>query len=361
MAKRIPDSARPSKETYEELYVRQALSVRQLAKRFGFSAKFIRDELARVGVERRPPGRHKWAAVEARTEQAYKALYIEKGMSVREVARELGVCPDVVVKDMERFGLDRRPVSPTTDELARREALGLLEDPGAPVVYEIGCSGERRDALDVRFFENIDTDTKAYALGLIWTDGTIDLKRGVMRITLQQQDERMLERLRVAMGALPLSILPPQRGGKAKSPTATLRVCSASILGQLQKLGLCESKSERLPKVVAPPAGLLRAFVRGAMDGDGSLYRPEYPTIVFYNQNPFLRDLVIECWQAITGKRPPTYAPITEGIPRGRVCEIGQRAVAIAQALYLDRSETIAIDRKRERAQQFQSWRKQSA
>jgi hypothetical protein len=64
---------------------------------------------------------------------------------------------------------------------------------------------------------------------------------------------------------------------------------------------------------------------------------------------------VVRCWTNITGERPPTYAPMGEGKRRPRVNEVGDRAKAIAYALYLD-GATVSLDRKRARAEEFQNW-----
>lgn len=351
-----------SRETYEELYVRRHLSVRGVGREIGLSAAAVRKDLRRHGIERRPPGLEKSVALDRRTAQTYQRLYLDEQKSIRGVAAELGVSTDIVMKDMRRLGVPTRPVAP---DYAAREALGVMGKEGSDPSPRSRLATDRATSRSVEhrdigtsFFASIDSDIKAYALGLIWTDGSVQASPPMVRITLQEQDAAALEMIRLAMRAAPLQWQPPQPASKAKSATVTLRVCSREIVSQLQRLGLCESKSARLPMAVPPPLEFERAFVRGAMDGDGSLYRPEYPTIAFYNQNASLRAIVIACWERITGKRPPTYAPITDGVPRPRVCEIGERARAIAHALYLERPEANAIVRKRERAEAFQSWRR---
>lgn len=354
------------KATYEELYLAQQLSVRRIATQIGASTALVRKDLRKLDIDRRAPGRQKWVALQMRTAETYHDLYEVQGLSLREVAAALNVSVDVVLKDMQRFGLERRtPLLLDSAELARRSALGVDAAPALSVVRRSQSRRDRGTAggvrypdLDEEFFTSIDAAVKAYALGLIWTDGSIDSRLGKLRIRLQQDDAAALETIRTAMHAAPLTWHPPQPNSKARTPTVELMVCSKYLVDRLRELGLCDNKSERLPRVVGPPAQFALDFVRGAIDGDGSLHRPEYPTICFYNQNPHLRAIVAACWQSLTGKQPPTYAPIGDGKPRARLCEIGERARLIAHALYLQRNDAIAFERKRARAAEFQSWRR---
>lgn len=348
-----------TKERYEELYLRKGLSVRQVAKEIGLSAAVVRKDLKRHGVPRRPLGLQRHVALGMRTAENYTRLYIDEGMGLRGVATELGVTTDVVMKDMRRFGIPTRSLSPTAAEYAGREQLFTdrqsdeKEFPGDRVYVN-----EPRpvEGLNDKFFDRIDTDLKAYALGLIWSDGNIDVHYSMLRITIQEGDAPVLDAIRSEIGSLPLEWRMPNEKCRGKTPTVTLRVRNYNLTQSLLALGLCENKSARLPHAVPPPPELEMSFVRGIMDGDGSLYRPDYPTICFYNQNPSLREIVGGCWEKITGRRPPTYAPITEGKPRPRLCEIGHRAVAIAHAIYL-KNPSVCMERKRSRAEQFQTWR----
>lgn len=363
MPARMDISKRPTREQLEQLYVREGLSVRQIGAKLGVSHAFVRKELRRNDIERRPPGLQKSVKLELRTAENYRRLYHDEQKSIRDIARELGVSTDLVHQDMRLFGVGTRPHTLGANELMQREELYVTSEIPAtlPPVDTLSMPVRRatdlrvvhRD-LDVEFFHKIDDEIKAYALGLIWTDGSIDSKHNTLRIALQERDSVVLEQIQHAMGAAPLNRREPY--GKGTQRIVMLKVCSKNIIVDLRRHGLRDNKSDELPKVTAPPRDLLLPFVRGCMDGDGSIFRPDYPTICFYNHNPYLRALISECWERITGKRPPTYAPITEGRPRPRVCEIGERAQAITEALYLRKDVRIYMPRKRDTAALIQEW-----
>lgn len=133
--------------------------------------------------------------------------------------------------------------------------------------------------VDSLFFSNINTEEKAYILGFILADGHIDTDNYRIKIALQDSDYRLLEKIRVAMG----SNHPIKRGiikenPYKKSNNQELKQCSLSINGKqlitpLIKMGLNSRKTYTLDSTIMKyiPNNLVRHFLRGYLDGDGSI------------------------------------------------------------------------------------------
>ena len=111
----------------------------------------------------------------------------------------------------------------------------------------------------------------AYVLGIICTDGCLAKPVGPVkfRVTIGQKEPELLEKVRVLMGSNALISYSPARG--VAGALHTMRIDNLDVYRDLQALGLTENKSLtlRFPKI---PSRLVRHFIRGCWDGDGSVY-----------------------------------------------------------------------------------------
>lgn len=135
------------------------------------------------------------------------------------------------------------------------------------------------------FFSNINTEEKAYILGLLAADGNILDSKGShgFELTLQKQDKSVLEKMKAAMecdatireyiahGTFP-------NGSEKYSEVCRITVYSMQIGTDLVNLGLTAKKSLTLFfDLNKLPDKLIGHFLRGYYDGDGS--------IICYNDN----------------------------------------------------------------------------
>ena len=135
-------------------------------------------------------------------------------------------------------------------------------------------------AVDQSFFENINTEEKAYILGFIAADGHVDCNKYRVSITLKDSDYHLLERIRDAMQ----STHPIKRGILSKNPykgtdNKILQKCSISINGKdlvspLIRMGLYGKKTYTLDSSIMQyiPESLVKHFLRGYLDGDGNIF-----------------------------------------------------------------------------------------
>lgn len=120
------------------------------------------------------------------------------------------------------------------------------------------------------FFKVIDTEEKAYFLGLITADGSINKCRNKLSFTINPVDVYIIERLKSCIGSsAPIneSTYVDKRNGTVIN-SCSVQIYSKRIVKDLCSLGICEDKSVKatFPKL---PKDLLRHYVRGIVDGDG--------------------------------------------------------------------------------------------
>ncbi len=127
-------------------------------------------------------------------------------------------------------------------------------------------------SFDYNYFDVIDTEEKAYFLGLFYSDGTNNQKRNSSAIELQHGDVDILNKLNIAMKSNhPLLYNDPRHRRPNEQPTYKAIFYSKYFCSQLTKLGCVPRKSLilKFPTPNQVPKYLLRHFIRGYYDGNG--------------------------------------------------------------------------------------------
>lgn len=128
--------------------------------------------------------------------------------------------------------------------------------------------------IDNTYFEKIDTEEKAYIYGFLYADGYINYKTQTFKIDLKQDDEEILEKIAKCMSYTNTIKHYRQnvklKGKQYDSHIARLVVTNKKMCDDLYSLGLRQKKSNiaTFPKSV--PKNLIRHFLRGYYDGNGS-------------------------------------------------------------------------------------------
>jgi hypothetical protein len=127
----------------------------------------------------------------------------------------------------------------------------------------------RKYHLDHTFFDNIDSQEKAYFLGLLFADGCNDTLNGVVSIDLQEGDINILEKFTELIQPLkPIKIYPNYH---SKSNRARMVIASRYVSNRLAEIGMVSQKSEKLCSLNDVPKHLMNHFIRGYFDGNGSI------------------------------------------------------------------------------------------
>ena len=58
----------------------------------------------------------------------------------------------------------------------------------------------RKYSLDINYFDVIDTQDKAYILGLLYADGNVSLNKCTISLSLQESDMEILEKMNICLG-----------------------------------------------------------------------------------------------------------------------------------------------------------------
>ena len=138
-------------------------------------------------------------------------------------------------------------------------------------------------SLNENFFNEIDTEEKAYFLGLMYADGCIKTKQWEINISLQEEDKYIIERFCKALETdRPLYFCPPNKKFPHRKNQYRLIIKNKVMFNNLISLGVTPRKSLTLkfPTEEQVPKNLLSHFIRGYFDGDGCvmLTKPQYKT-----------------------------------------------------------------------------------
>jgi DNA invertase Pin-like site-specific DNA recombinase len=199
--------------------------------------------LRRHGIER---ARTIWAS---EGEEAEICRRYVKGESTPILAREFGVTDGAILGVLERYGIPRRSGS---------EAL-------------------RRYSCDHSFFDEIDTEAKAYWLGFIAADGCVTDKN-VLGISLSSRDHDHLFRFRADIRAdHPVSTYmtvtrPPGSRKERIASVSSISISSPQLAKALARHGIVPRKTFVLKWPENLPPELVRHFLRGYSDGDGCFH-----------------------------------------------------------------------------------------
>ena len=135
--------------------------------------------------------------------------------------------------------------------------------------------GKRKYPLNELYFDNIDTEEKAYFLGFLYADGYNFTKRTRVLLGLQARDKEILEKLSSFLQPTkPLQFSTKEydrKKGRNSQDQYVLVINSRHISERLVELGCVYKKSLilKFPTEDQVPNYLLRHFVRGYFDGDG--------------------------------------------------------------------------------------------
>lgn len=163
--------------------------------------------------------------------------YLQRPMTVEHVAEVFNICMPTVSKILDEYRIGRYNKT-------------QLYSP----------------YLDEHYFDDIDSEKKAYFLGLIVTDGCIYQAKGrqpMLAMCIQDSDAYILEAFRDAIGS-------NKRLTSDGRGCYGLQIISEGIVEGLKQYGLHERKSLDCWFPCNLPIHLYSHFIRGVFDGDGS-------------------------------------------------------------------------------------------
>lgn len=201
------------------------------------------------------------------------------------------------------------------------------------------------------FFKIIDTEEKAYWLGFIAADGNIRKDLLECSITLQRIDKKHLEKFAICFDNY-YKVKDVER----EYPAAIIRIYSKQCCLDLAQYGIVPNKSLTLKvNTELIPQNLIRHYIRGYFDGDGSIFCSHPNRTNGYNYEEWGCNFVGTEYDLEFFK---TYFNLSNKIAKkGAIYELDingtLKAYDVLKELYED--STISLDRKREKYEQFRS------
>lgn len=182
-----------------------------------------------------------------------KEYYFEEKLSAKKTGNLLGVSESFVNKQIKNLGLKKR------------------------------TNGEsNRKFSEIRIFETIDTEQKAYWLGYLFADGCLYNKEHTVKgkkyfqahISLTSIDKEIIDNFKKFMGCSTISKPKIVKKGLSlkKSIYYIANFSSLDLYNDLINKGMLEQKTYNLRPPKNIPDRLKRHFIRGYFDGDGSVY-----------------------------------------------------------------------------------------
>lgn len=159
---------------------------------------------------------------------------------------------------------------------------------GQPMVFMIlrkhGMPVSERRALrrymekNDHYFDAIDTEAKAYFLGLLWADGHNSTDRGKISLSLQEPDAPIVDRLAVEVyghtKVVRTVTKKPTKGDSFIGPRQKQRrmqISSRHMSQVLESYGMTSNKSFTVEFPTCVADHLVHHFMRGYLDGDGHI------------------------------------------------------------------------------------------
>lgn len=197
------------------------------------------------------------------------------------------------------------------------------------------------------YFECIDSQIKAYYIGLMFADGSVTEdasgKRAPnIRLELSETDYGVLYMLRDEL-QITNSIQYSKRA-KRKNGTFTLSVRSSELADSLSKYGIVPNKTYIVKSLPNIPDRYVAAFLHGLIDGDGSIYYSKQSWhINFCSHSKEICTQFERLCSSLIGKEQPMRVQCSDGVYR--VTYNGTWAKKLAEACF--KNTNYGIARKR--------------
>ena len=211
---------------------------------------------------------------------------------------------------------------------------------------------KRKYPIQEDFFDKIDTQEKAYILGLLYADGWNQTERNVVGIGLKESDKEILDKITsLIQPTKPLGYYKKnklKRGFENSQNEYRLVIANKRISERLVELGCGKAKTHNLtfPTEEQVPSCLIRHFVRGYFDGDGSVSgdkQKQFNLVGTINFLLPLQQILIEELGFSKTKLDQRYKERDNEIRSLRYCGINQ-CITFRDWLYKD--ATIYLERK---------------
>lgn len=221
------------------------------------------------------------------------------GKTQQEIADLYGCGKHIICTIMKSAGVEVRPNGFTKDDANTMyemykngkklseiaEIYGVDRHTVGRVFKRNGLVVDRKKYhCNEHYFDTIDSGDKAYILGLLWSDGCNSVNIGKITIQLQERDKQILEDISEAIQSdRPLWFSNLNVKNHNWSNTYAFTIRSKYMSDLLSSYGMVPRKSLVLEFPKWLDKSLYSHFIRGYMDGDGSICYSQQKNVLRIN------------------------------------------------------------------------------
>lgn len=207
-------------------------------------------------------------------------MYKTSTTSIARVLRSEGVVNRIVISEEDEYemiaayqnGMTVRDIAKQFN-IGKKRASDILKKHDVKIL--LSKDRPSKYYINEQYFDNIDTQDKAYILGFLYADGCNCVNN--ISICLQERDKDILDKINSAIGSnRPLRFIDySNRDGNCQNQY-NLTVTNKYMSNRLIELGMVQNKSLILefPKWI--DVSLYPHFIRGYFDGDGYVSKNYY-------------------------------------------------------------------------------------
>lgn len=267
------------------LYTEEYVTLQQLSLRYKKNRQQLKDILVKHGVEIRGKGLGRKPIDKRYPLKEWCQLYSE-GKGIKEIYDLYNheYCQETIRRYIkETIGLRQKnfPVDEWKDLYLKGATLQEIEDiygiTKTTISFHLKRAGIKirtmndycNPKLREDYFSVIDTEEKAYFLGLLLTDGNVGRPEGrqaVIRLQLQKSDKYIIERFKKEVG-LEAKLKQDKRDG-----SWGVAVPSNRMADDLAKYSCTERKTTTTTLPLLKKE-LMPHLIRGLIDGNGTIYQ----------------------------------------------------------------------------------------
>ena len=275
--------AREKERLLGELYA-AAVPVKVIAERLGVSEPAVRTKASQLKIKHP----NFWTKEE---DAILRDSYPK--MTTREVCQILGRSERGVVNRAHILGVHKPELWTQEEDQQLIQAYGNERNIGLAIqfgkseksiywrAHTLGLNKTKEHMKNTRrtyrlnhsYFSSIDSEDKAYFLGLLWADGYVTNKKPgkyAIGITLQEDDKDILEKFRDCLGS-DCPVIKKDRSKPHHKNLYCLSMMSQQMFDDLGKLGIVLRKTYANLTPPLIPYHLVKDFMRGLFDGDGCI------------------------------------------------------------------------------------------
>lgn len=296
------------------------------------------------------------------------------GMTARSVATAFGYTESGILSILKRNNIKRRNLVIWEKDFIKIKNLYLSGMNLKEVATIVGCSiatvsrillkhgiiprdnkkTHRKNKINVDYFNTIDTEEKAYWLGFITADGSVQ-RSGHLGLSLKSADKEHLIKFNKCISSdykIKDYVFVSHFNNKKLTHSSRLSIKSVDLVNSLINLGVVPNKTFSVTPCKKVPKNLERHYWRGVVDGDGWVsfnynnLKGTYSTVVGLCGNKFIVDGFKKfiTSQGVVSK--------TLVVPAVNIYRIAYGGLGISSSVcnVLYENSSIYLDRKKEKA-----------